>query len=230
MTTSRLIGVPVPSSALELELFEEDETRQATIYLARGVKQRVRVLDAAGSPLSGATVVESAGGRVVSITRAGNDGETVIPVPAGETRTLFAIGSAGSFAAATMAAPRSIAQTPEPIVVVVPLPVATIHLVTRSTTGQAVPNVRFLLRYNGELLPQEAVQLLDRIQGIRLATDQSGRGRVMPAGLYELWPYGPRTEGEALRQDLGRAAPVQVEVKPGENTATLTFAAAQRAP
>jgi hypothetical protein len=90
-------------------------------------------------------------------------------------------------------------------------------------SGRPIPDVRFLLRLDGELiLPCAAA---DR-QAAGYATVTGSDGALtdhLPIWFFELWPL--RTEGELrdILASISESAPVQVAVKPGRNTATLTF-------
>jgi hypothetical protein len=105
--------------------------------------------------------------------------------------------------------------------------ISRITLYTESDSHVPIPDVQVVLRYNGRVLPVELIQALGEIQGSRIRSDLQGRMVFdhMPLGLYEFWPAGSQAELRALAAGVGPQAPVSMVAVPGENTATLTFAA-----
>jgi len=210
------------SAETEFELGEGDVGRDLTVRLQRGAR-RVSVTGANGLPIHGAAVIETAGGRFIGMHETDEAGEVVLPVPPGEMRTIFVVPRQGSFAVAQLPAVRG-TDSATALRVAVPPPAANLDLITRSSGGEPVPNVIFFVRYDGELLPFEVNQVLERMQGATFATNAAGRGRVrnLPMGFVELWPA--RSAAEAAAKPPGGTAPaVQLEIRAGENVATLTF-------
>jgi hypothetical protein len=97
--------------------------------------------------------------------------------------------------------------------------------VTRTVEGTAVPEVAFMMRFNGEVVPAEVVREMQAHQGVRLTTDDAGLARLpnVPPGFYEFWPF--RTEDEvAAILDTAFAPPVGFNARVGENRVTVRFA------
>jgi hypothetical protein len=108
--------------------------------------------------------------------------------------------------------------------IVVPAGSASLEISTRTTDDAPLPDVGFLMRYNGELIPPSVAREMHRYQGIQLGTDANGTAVLhpIPPGTYELWPY--RTEEEAAAiLEVATAAPINVNVITGPNKATVRF-------
>ncbi|HEY0372205.1 MAG TPA: hypothetical protein VGD79_09405, partial [Thermoanaerobaculia bacterium] len=181
-------------------------------------------IDANDDPVSGATVLAVADGKIRARTKTDEDGRATIAVPADEAATLFVLPSEGAFGV------QRIARNVERGRIRVYLPPASSSLLirARTTDGAEMPPFSLLMRYNGELMPAAVADQLGEVQGLRLATGKAGEALLqhIPAGSYEFWPY--RTEEEAASiaaaADVA-AAPIVVNVRTGENKVAVKFAA-----
>jgi len=84
--------------------------------------------------------------------------------------------------------------------------------------------VNFLLRYNGELIPEPVAHELERIGDVQFRTGFDGEAHFgsIPAGHYEFWPYKREEDLTALLDSVGVGeAPVVVNVSAGENDVTI---------
>lgn len=219
----------VAASDVAFTFAESDTDRDVRVRLRRGVQRTVRVVDAGGQPIPNAAVAEFASGAIVSISNTDTAGVLTLTVPAGESRTLYVAPSHGSFAIARLEPVRS-DTAGEPFTVTVPAGAAGLELMTKSTSGDAVPHVVFVVRFNGDILPLEFLQVLNRVQGFEPLSDAAGRAHWsrMPVGIYELWPAGSAAEVRAILGGAGTRAPVQLALQPGESSAVLTFTPAER--
>ncbi|HEX8617185.1 MAG TPA: hypothetical protein VF911_06345, partial [Thermoanaerobaculia bacterium] len=98
----------------------------------------------------------------------------------------------------------------------------------RTTDGAPMPPFSLLMRYNGALVPLEVAEELTVAQGLRLATGANSEALLqnIPGGSYEFWPYRTTEEAEAIvASSDGFAAPIQVNVRTGENKIAVNFAA-----
>ena len=91
-----------------------------------------------------------------------------------------------------------------------------------------MPRFSLLMRYNGELVPAEVAEALAAIQGLDLMTGPQSEAhlRNIPSGSYEFWPYRTDSEAEWIVAAASTApAPIQVNVRTGENAIAVKFAA-----
>lgn len=215
------------SEPVEFDLQDADADRELSFPLERGAERRIVVLDGDDVPIGNAVVAETAAGRFLGIRTTDFSGKLSYQLGDREERTLFIVPPNGSFAVARL---RGSGQ-PEAAMqrVVVPSPLATLDVTTRTRAGSVVANIWFLLRYNGEVVPLEVMQILDRVQGLKFFTGTTGSRRLsnMPLGTYELWPALGGADAKAILANAGPAAPVRLELARGENSAVLTFAAAR---
>jgi hypothetical protein len=204
------------------ELGPAGRSRNLDVRLDAGRTIPLLVLGAGHEPLDRALVFSLANGALRARTYTDEDGRASIAVPEGESATLFAIAPGGGFTA------RRIGREEGRDRVRIELPTAASSLLirARTTDGKPMPPFSLLMRYNGELVPPEVAEALSSIQGLQLATaaDSEATLRNIPAGSYEFWPY--RTEDEAasiVASGATFAAPIQVNVRAGENKIAVTF-------
>jgi hypothetical protein len=211
----------------DLQDADADADREISIPLKRGVERRIVVLDGDDVPIGNAVVAETAAGRFLGIRTTDFSGRLAYQLGDRDERTLFIVPPNGSFAVVRLRG----SGEPEAAVqrVVVPSPLATLDVTTRTRAGSVVANIWFLLRYNGEIVPLEVMQILDRVQGLKFFTGATGNRRLsnMPLGTYELWPAFGGADAKAILANAGSAAAVRLELTRGENSAVLTFAAAR---
>lgn len=143
-------------------------------------------------------------------------------VPPGEQATLFVVPKEGPFA--MMRVPRNDERRLE-----IYLPSATSSLLIRAQTteGQMMPPFSLLMRYDGELMPTEVAEELSEMQGLELATGPDSEAHLhnIPSGSYEFWPYRTAAEAESIIA-IGSTflAPIEVDVRTGENKIAVKFA------
>lgn len=230
--------VPVPygkhtlraASATHLETFMSytfsppDESRDVTIKLDGGAIVRLRVLDAAGTPVAGALALQYDGFRQTRISTTDASGIAELIIPDGETRDVYVIPRDGSFGI-TRVSSKSQETTTR-----LPVGASRIEVRAESDAHEPIPNVSVVMRYNRQLLPVDVVSHFGRVQGAWTRSHADGRLLFdhMPAGLYELWPAGSPAELELVTAGAGAQAPVSMTVVPGENVAVLTFAPGSR--
>jgi hypothetical protein len=84
-----------------------------------------------------------------------------------------------------------------------------------------MPEVAFVMRYNGEVVPQAVVREL----GV-LYTDGDGLARLprVPPGFYEFWPYRTEHEMASILETADAVdPPIRLYAKVGENRVTVRF-------
>ncbi|MEO6258742.1 MAG: carboxypeptidase regulatory-like domain-containing protein, partial [Thermoanaerobaculia bacterium] len=211
------------------DIAESDQSRDVNLRLKRGVETVMVLVDGHGGAVAGASVIEFASGSITGIHMTDAGGTMKVSMPAGDARVFLAIPREGSFVIARVDAAKQ-GSVGVATRVVVPPGVGTLDLTTRSGGGEPIPNVFFLVRFNGELLPPESLQVFERVQGLRFATDSSGSRRLqhLPAGVYEFWPVANPREARNVLSNPVANAPTSVEVRAGGNSAVLTFAGVQK--
>lgn len=210
------------------DIAESEQERDVNLRLKRGVETVTVFVDEHGGAVAGATVIEFASGSIAGIHTTDAGGTMKVSMPAGETRVFLVVPREGSFVIARVEAEQISAGVPTRVVV--PPGVGTLDLITRSGRGEPIPNVFFLVRFNGELLPPEALQIFERVQGLRFATDSGGSRRLqhLPTGVYEFWPVANAREARNVLSNPAANAPTSVVVRAGGNSAVLTFAGVQK--
>jgi hypothetical protein len=147
------------------------------------------------------------------------DQEGRVRIPVADAATVvFILGRDGSFASLRPA-------NADVAAVTVAAPVSSLRITTRTTLGQPLPRVAMLVAYEGEVLPLDVASTFERAHGA-LRTDSAGdlTLRNLPAGTYQFWPYAGDSEAESILAS-GVAAPVTVNVKPGDNAVVVEFQA-----
>ena len=184
----------------------------------------ITVIDRENDPVADAKVFAVTDGQLRARTTTDEDGRATVPVPVGETATLFVVPAEGLFGMLRL--PRDPEKGRLPIYL--PRTASSLLIRAQTTTGGAMPPFSLLMRYNGELVPPDVAEELSAIQGLQLMTSAESEARLenIPSGSYEFWPY--RTDDEA--QSIAAAAdallaPIQVNVKAGENKIAVKFAA-----
>jgi hypothetical protein len=208
--------------ATELVLAESDKSREVTIVLADGYERTLQVVDGHGVAREEATILCATGSKVRAMTTTDANGRATIGTPADEESTLYVVPREGSLAIATLRA----RDERHSLRIIVPPANASLNIETLTTEGAPLPEVALLMRVNGDVVPPEVARELSRHQGINLMTNENGIATLLhiPAGVYEFWPY--RTDEEAadlIATAAALAAPINVNVLAGENTATVRF-------
>ena len=151
----------------------------------------------------------------------GQDGAVQLALNPHEKRTLFVIPREGSFAIVQIAA-----ESPsDHVKVIVPRPEASIGIRATRKDGTAIPNVGLMLRYNGHMIPGEAVQALALQQSTVVFIDADGVATLagLPLGHYEIWPVLTRKQQRELLAGTPGPAAAQLMAQPGQNWVTLTI-------
>jgi hypothetical protein len=149
-------------------------------------------------------------------------------VPAGESATLFVVAEEGPFA--MMRVPRNVERGVDEnrrLQVFLPSTTSSLLIRAQTTDGKTMPPFSLLMRYNGELMPTEVAEELTEVQGLQLATgpDSEAHLRNIPSGSYEFWPYRSEAEAESIvAAGSTFLAPIQVNVRMGENKIAVKFA------
>jgi hypothetical protein len=180
------------------------------------------VIDKEHDPVANAKVFVVADSKLRARGMTDEDGRASVPVPAGQSATLFVVAKEGPFA--MMRVPRNDEKRLE-----VYLPSSTSSLLIRAQTtdGKMLPPFSLLMRYDGELMPTEVAEELAAVQGLELATGPDSEAHLhnIPSGSYEFWPYRTEAEAEsiiAIGSTFG--APIEVDVRTGENKIAVKFA------
>ncbi|HEX6096488.1 MAG TPA: carboxypeptidase regulatory-like domain-containing protein [Thermoanaerobaculia bacterium] len=198
--------------------------RELAIDLDRGRTLSMIVVDPQEAPVADAMVFVATGAKVWSRTVTDGDGRTNVAVPAGEDATLFIVPRAGSFAVHRVA--KSVSG---PLDVHIAPASSSLLIRTRTSTGAEMPPFSLLMRYNGAVVPPEIADALASTQGLSLAKGAGPDVRLerIPRGRYEFWPYRTSDEAEAILSaaEDAAAAPIQVDVRSGENSVAVQFAA-----
>jgi hypothetical protein len=210
-----------PPTETSYVFLEPEETRALTIRLDAASPSRVAIVDARGTPLAGARVIDFRGLNPIGQSTTDSSGTATLMIPDGEIHDAYVIPRDGSFGFFHARSDMKNAT------VHVPDGSSRIILQTQSEAKEPIPYVSVVIRHNGRVLPADVINAL-ALQGSRIASGTDGRIVLdhMPAGVYEFWPVGSPAELQALAAGVGPAAPVRIMAAPGENRATLTFAAA----
>lgn len=214
----------LPADATAFTLDDSRPEHEARVVLRKGVAQELDVTTTSGAPIAGATVIPWTAGLPLQLYATDAAGHVRLQLPAAAS-TVFVFPREGSFA---IAHPRVDKAASAPLPIVVPDGTASIELDAKSLAGAPIADVIALMRVNGDLFPPDVLESLRRTQGVVLRSGSDGRLVLnhMPPGVYEFWPHGNLEEANAILANLSDAAPVQLAVRPGPNTATLTFRSA----
>jgi Carboxypeptidase regulatory-like domain len=201
---------------IELEITSGE--RVENVILDTGTRLPVEVVDADGKPVPGATLVCATGSAIHSTTRSDVLGRALVATPPGVDATLFVLPLEGGIVAQPVASARRIS-----------IPAGNASLQVDALADDApLTGISLLVRYNGTIIPPEVARILGAQQQASFVTDAQGRvvlPRVAP-GAYELWAYRSDEEAEALMASQSAlAAPISLEVAPGENRITVRFKA-----
>lgn len=192
---------------------EADSVVRQRIVVNSGRPQSIDVVDDHGSPLPDALVVCTTDASLRAFTRTDLRGHAVLMTPPGDPGMAWVAPVTGSLAVVRL--DRDQASTK----IVVPPPSASLDVSLRTTTGEGVPHVSLLLRYNGVVVPPSFQKLLRR-ELFDPATNEEGHAMLsrIPTGFWEVWPYNSEEEAEALVVSASPLiAPINVNVVTGEN-------------
>lgn len=195
-----------------------DQRVERLFQLASGVARRLLVRTSQGAPVVGATVYAVAADNVIASAATDASGIAELPVPADASVTAYAFPREGSFGIARL--PRETETAADPVAVMIPPALANLHVMVRDPSGAPIPDVRCVVRYDGEFLPVSLLRLH------RLAQPSTDDGSTtlprLPVGYYELWPYRSPQEALAIIAANGES-PLRLglRVGPGLNRATF---------
>jgi len=199
--------------SVAFEAREADSVIRQKIVVNSGRAQSIDVVDNHGSPLADALVVCTTEASLRAVVRTDSHGHAVLMSPPGDPGMAWVAPANGSLAAVRLDREHA------PVKVVVPPPSASLDVSLRTITGEGVPNVSLLLRYNGMVVPPPFQKLLRR-ELFEPATNEEGRATLwrIPPGFWEAWPYNSEEEAEALMASATPViAPINVNVVSGEN-------------
>lgn len=195
-------------------------SHSADLVLVRGETRAVRLVDARGAGIAGATLFVSCEGHMKSQAVTDEEGRAHAAIPAGASCSVCALPKEGSIAIARFASPGD-------LLIRVPDGSSSLRLALRTETGEPFTDVRLLLRLDGMVLPPEVARLL-LPRGFPLVTDEEGDVSLahIPPGTYEFWPYRSLSEGQLIYEVSSEiAAPISLQVLAGQNNATVRFKA-----
>jgi hypothetical protein len=210
-------------SPVVVDLQSTKKGRELDIRLESGRAMTIVVTNADGHPIANAAVFAATDGRHRSRGTTEEDGTASLAVPESEPATLFVISPEGTFGVARLDRADGSRLTLK-----LPRASSSLRIRARTTSGNPMPRFSLLMRYNGELVPLEVADELTVVQGLQFEVAESGEAhlRNIPIGTYEFWPY--RTKGEVesiIAAGRDAAPPIQVDVREGENSIAVTFAA-----
>jgi hypothetical protein len=201
--------------------------RELELRLDSGRSVPIVVIDKEHDPVANAKVFVVADAKLRARATTDEDGRASVPVPPGESATLFVVAEEGPFA--VMRVPRY--EEKRRLEVYVPSSVSSLLISAETVDGESLLPFSLLMRYNGELMPTEVAEVLAEVQGVRLATgaDSAAHLRNIPTGSYEFWPYRTEEEAESIVAAGSMfLAPIQVDVESGENKVAVKFASRRR--
>jgi len=197
--------------------------RELDVRLDPGRAVPIVVIDKAHDPVANAKVFVVSDSKLRARATTDEDGRASVPVPAGDSATLFVIAEEGPFAMQRV--PRT--DDKRRLQVYLPSTASSLLIRAQTTDGKTMPPFQLLMRYNGELVPTEVAEELTVVQGLQLATgpDSEAHLRNIPSGSYEFWPYRSEAEAESIvAAGSTFLAPIQVNVRMGENKIAVKFA------
>jgi len=212
---------------LRFELGDEDPNRTVEVTVKRGVELRVRVSREDGTPIADALVADGIvedGSRPVARYRTTKNGDAAVRGRSGEEKTLYVIPVEGSFAVARVLLDAEAVR--DGVEVIVPDAKSALVIRARDAKGAALDGVRFMVRYNGEMLPPPVMTLIRQLQHVDYRTTPAGEARIhgLPSGEYELWAYRTASEAERLvANPSGYPPSLELAVASGTYEADLTF-------
>jgi hypothetical protein len=197
--------------------------RELDLRLDPGRSVPIVVIDKEHAPIANAKVFVVADSKLRARGTTDEEGRTSVPAPAGESATLFVVAEEGPFAMVRV--PRN--DEKRRLEVYLPSSTSSLLIRAQTTDGKTMPPFSLLMRYEGELVPIEVAEELTEVQGLQLATgpDSEAHLRNIPSGSYEFWPYRSETEAESIVAAGSMfEAPIQVNVRMGENKIAVKFA------
>jgi len=213
---------------VSFELTDAAPLRELDLSLDPGRSVPIVVIDKEFDPIAHAKVFVVADSKLRARVTTDEDGRADVPLPDGEPATLFVVAEEGPFA--MMRVPRNEergADDKRRLQVFVPSAASSLLIRAQTTDGKTMRPFSLLMRYNGELMPTAVAEELTEVQGLQLATgpDSEAHLRNIPSGSYEFWPYRTEAEAESIvAAGSTFLAPIQVNVRTGENKIAVKFA------
>lgn len=199
--------------------------RTVDLTLSRGVQRSVHVTNQRGAPFANASIFGACDGHMKSMATTNGEGSASIALPRTGSCAVYAVPSEGSIGVTLLNATG--VASGAPVLVRVPDGSGSLDLALQSDKGDVFADTWLLMSIDGVVVPPGVGrQLITR--GLTLVTDADGRVSLphIPPGSYEFWPYRNEAEGQMLYEMTSSfAAPISVNVKNGENTATVKFKA-----
>jgi hypothetical protein len=118
-------------------------------------------------------------------------------------------------------------QTKGRLPIYLPRSMSSLRIHAQTTTGETMPPFSLLMRYDGELVPPEVAEALSAVQGLQFMTGPESEANLqnIPSGSYEFWPYRTEDEAQSIAASADALlAPIQVNVRLGENKIVVKFA------
>jgi hypothetical protein len=198
---------------------EGDRRLDVELRIERGRNSIIRVVTRAGVPLRETSLIHAVDGVMQRTVVTNELGEALVPLPERAQSVIYAVPREGSLAVAR------VRPNVETHTIVIPDAVASIELRTEDGEGEPIPNVRFLMRMDGEVIPPDIHRHVERLRGDPVVTDATGSMTMhhLPVAFFEFWPLRAYGEMQDVYASISESAPVQVPAKPGRNTATLRF-------
>lgn len=190
----------LPGERTTLTIEKNDGDRSIDLRLEPGVLIPLSVVDTNGEAVGEAIVAADFtpdGTRIKRLLRTDASGRVFVPVAEKSAKTVFIIPKRGSLAMTVLSA-----ADPNGARVVVPDPVVTLALHARDADGIGVPNVQYILHWQGRALPRPLLQQLASVRAFAFATSANGEVTIplLPAGRYEVDWIAP--SGQTTRSSI----------------------------
>jgi len=212
----------IRSDPRTIRIDESVPQRVLDLKISKGLARPIRVVTRAGAPIAGALVIETVNQTVTGSLTTDQFGRTIVHSPERQSAVIYIVPQEGSFAIVRL--PSSPAKDEQVITVSDGTAMLELHAMT--TSGKPLPDLRFVMRFDGEMIPGEVAETLELQRGVSPVTDADGVAHIdkLPPGFMELWPIRDVGSEPKLIAAGGGSAPVQVSLKDGLNVAKITFA------
>lgn len=183
------------------------------LRVRRGEPRPLRVRWQNGTPVPRATVIEMINDAVAGIRTTDEAGAVTLRAARGSSMVVYVLPLEGSFAITRFGF-----EPPEgESLITVREGSATVELHATDAAGKPIPRLRFVMRYDGEIIPPDVVDVLEMRRGMMFTTGADGVARIerLPVGFVELWPTRARNSSASTA--------VQLPVKDGLNVVSMTF-------
>jgi hypothetical protein len=176
------------------------------------------VLAANGAAVASADVffVGNAGVELMEHTDAGGR-VTLFPRRAG---VVFVVPPEGSLAFSRIPMDLS-----DDVTLRVPPQGGLVDLIAQSSNGEPIPDLFFVLRVNGMMIPPEVFADFAAHHGLTIRTDRTGHARLqfLPVALYELWPVRSPSDVDMLFSGNPPQPAASMSLDLAPQTVTMTF-------